>query len=74
MRALLIAITLAAATGCGTTDCPSAVAASTSCPTEGMTCFAGVDSCTCTGGLWQCTPHDIGMPADLASHDMAKHD
>jgi hypothetical protein len=73
MRALLIAMTLAAS-GCGTTDCPSAVAASTSCPTEGMTCFAGVDQCTCTSGLWQCQAPDHGVPFDLATRDLATHD
>jgi hypothetical protein len=71
---LFASVLVVGAAGCGTTDCPSAVAASTSCATEGMSCFSGADSCTCTGGLWQCAAPDHGIPFDLATTDMAKHD
>ncbi|MDB4967635.1 MAG: hypothetical protein JWN44_3324 [Myxococcales bacterium] len=54
--------------GCGdTTDCPSAVADHTSCSTSGLSCFAGAEQCTCTGGLWQC------QRPDMSIHDLSPH-
>lgn len=62
MRALWLATALAIGCGNGPADCPPAVAASTSCASAGLTCFSGNDACTCTGGLWQCAPRDMGVP------------
>jgi hypothetical protein len=60
--------------GCGPTDCPATVAASTSCGTEGMTCYDGPDQCTCTGGIWQCGARDMAVPDLAPRHDLASHD
>jgi hypothetical protein len=74
MLTMMMLLVGALAAGCDdTTDCPAAVAQGISCTTAGLSCFAGANACTCTGGLsprWECKAPDMAVH-DLAVHDLA---
>ena len=58
--------------GCGDmADCPGAVADHATCTSAGLSCFSGPNTCTCTGGQWQCKFPDLAVP-DLSHpiHDL----
>jgi hypothetical protein len=70
LLASVLAIGAGSIAGCDDmADCPSAVAQGTSCSSSGLSCFAGANTCTCTGGLWQCKAGDMAVP-DLSVRDM----
>ncbi|MGZ3440815.1 MAG: hypothetical protein ACXVDD_14930 [Polyangia bacterium] len=70
LLASVLAIGAGSIAGCGDmADCPAAVAQGTSCTSNGLSCFQGADTCTCSGGAWSCKLGDAAVP-DLAAHDL----
>ena len=75
LLASVLAIGASSFAGCGDGDCPATVAAAASCTSNGLTCFNGNTSCTCSGGQWSCpTDLPVAVPHDLATHDLAMPD
>jgi hypothetical protein len=73
LSGLCAALLAVAAAGCDdTTDCPGAVSQGASCTAAGLTCYAGVEQCTCSGGTWSCKPGDMSIHVfDEGLYDLA---
>ena len=77
LLASVLAIGASSFAGCGDTDCPSSLPATSSCSSAGLSCSADGYQCTCDGAHWSClTVDDMHYvpPPDLARADLAMPD